>query len=85
MHVKFSLSRWQLIAWLIGLLLVTPLAQGANYVVTAAYDCGPGTLYDAVEKANANPGKDTITLASGITEITYDCRGWAGNDSSDNF
>lgn len=25
MHVKFSLSRWQLIAWLIGLLLVTPL------------------------------------------------------------
>lgn len=25
MHVKFSLSRWQLLAWLIGLLLVTPL------------------------------------------------------------
>ncbi|GGE90769.1 ABC transporter permease [Pseudoalteromonas gelatinilytica] len=25
MHVKFSLSRWQLTAWLIGLLLVTPL------------------------------------------------------------
>lgn len=25
MHVKFSLSRWQFLAWLIGLLLVTPL------------------------------------------------------------
>ena len=57
MHVKFSLSRWQVLTWLIGLLLVTPLGfllfeslQGGSDVFqhlfdTVLWDYTRNTLY----------------------------------------
>jgi len=39
----------------------------STYTVTSLADAGPGSLRDAVEQANANPGPDTINFAAGLT------------------
>ncbi len=36
--------------------------QAASYVVTSTANSGAGTLRDAMQQANANPGEDTITF-----------------------
>ena len=57
-----------------------------TYTVTVATDCGSGSIVDAVAKANANPGKDTIDFASGIKRITFpNCEGSASYDPSDSY
>ena len=44
-------------------------AGAANFTVTAASMCGTGSLKEAVTKANASAGPDTIGFAAGIKEI----------------
>jgi len=59
---------WRRVAPIVGLLgaLALPaVSQAATYVVTATADSGAGSLRAAISDANASPGADTITFASG--------------------
>jgi predicted outer membrane repeat protein len=48
----------------LGVLLCTALGVKAEtFMVTSLHDAGPGTLREAVERANGNPGEDTIRFA----------------------
>ena len=48
----------------------TAQAAGTVYTVTSIQDSGPGTLREAIELANANPGKDTVVFAAPEDTIT---------------
>ena len=55
-------------AMLFGLLLLkTHTALAATYNVTANTCQGPGSIVEAIQLANANPGSDTIEFAAGLT------------------
>lgn len=41
---------------------VTPSSTQSNFVVTSSADDGPGSLREAIDLANANPGADSITF-----------------------
>ena len=54
-----SALRW----WLLCLgLAMAAATHAATFVVTNTNDAGPGSLRDAIEKANAAQGADTITF-----------------------
>ena len=42
--------------------------HAANYVVTTTEDNVSGSLRQAIQNANQNPGPDTITLSPGLRE-----------------
>ena len=44
-------------------------AEAAGFVVTTMADGGAGSLRDAIDQANANPGPDTITVPAGTYTI----------------
>ena len=48
-------------------LLASPALLAATYQVTNIGDSGAGSLRDAINQANANPGADTITFSSSVT------------------
>ena len=50
-----------------GVLIPVTGASAATINVTTTTDGGPGSLRDAFDQANANPGADTIVLAAGAT------------------
>jgi predicted outer membrane repeat protein len=52
--------RWFGIGAALGLLLAPGLAQADTYTVVNNADSGPGSLREAIDTANANPGADTI-------------------------
>jgi hypothetical protein len=52
------------------LLLFTVSASADVFQVTSNADFGAGTLRDAIDQANANPGPDEITFADGLGTIT---------------
>ncbi|WP_343762917.1 DUF11 domain-containing protein, partial [Gangjinia marincola] len=65
------------------LLLLSSLSYSATFTVTNTNDAGPGSLRDAINQANANPGLDiiefdlslagqTIFLTSGVITVTDD-------------
>jgi hypothetical protein len=57
--------------WLIpALLLVASAAQADVFHVTSNADFGAGTLRNAIDQANANPGPDEITFAEALGTIT---------------
>ena len=54
-------------------------AEAAGFAVTTTADGGAGSLRDAIDQANANPGPDTITVPAGTYTITI-----AGATEDDN-
>ena len=48
---------------------IEPRVLLSTYTVTNLNDSGPGSLRDAIQQANANPGPDTITFKAGIAGI----------------
>jgi len=54
-------------ALLTGLLTVTQPARATNYVVTNTNNSGKGSLRQAINSANTNPGADTITFDAAAT------------------
>ncbi len=48
-------------------LLLSPTVLAASFQVTSTADSGTGSLRDAINQANANPGADTITFNSSVT------------------
>lgn len=61
----------------VGLAGTHPSAHAAGFAVTTTADGGAGSLRDAIDQANANPGPDTITVPAGTYTITL-----AGDDSA---
>lgn len=60
-----------------GAIVVTaaPAAAATTYHVTSSACLGPGTLVDAIGKANANPGADIIKLDVAVTDwYLGDCK-----------
>ncbi len=53
-----------LLVLLAGLLTMTQAARAATYVVTNSNNSGPGSLRQAINGANDNPGPDTINFAA---------------------
>lgn len=51
---------------MIGLTLTDNVAHASSFSVTTTTDGGPGSLRDAIDQANANPGPDTINVPAGI-------------------
>lgn len=41
-------------------------AEGATFSVTSTSCTGPGSIVEAIDQANANPGPDTISITSGL-------------------
>ena len=54
----------------VGLASTHPAAHAAGFAVTTTADGGAGSLRDAIDQANANPGPDTITVPAGTYTIT---------------
>jgi hypothetical protein len=55
---------------LVGIVVADDAAHATGYVVTTTTDGGPGSLRDAIDQANANPGADTITVPAGTYTLT---------------
>ena len=74
-------------AWLL-LPLVTLLPGGTSRAANVAVTCDTGALRDAIRTANANPGPDTLRLATGCTYLfteagdTTDLGFWYGPTAS---
>jgi hypothetical protein len=47
--------------------LFAPAAEAGTFTVTELDDSGPGTLRQAVDDANGNPGADVITFEAGLS------------------
>ena len=45
---------------------VSAAAVGTTYTVTSTSCTGPGSITEAMAKANADPGEDTITFTPGL-------------------
>mgnify|MGYP001813383356 FL=1 len=61
---------WSCFTAVFCLALVSPGLSAATYTVTQGACEGAGSLRDAVNQANANPGKDFIGFDSSITTVT---------------
>jgi hypothetical protein len=48
-------------------------AVGNTYNVTSTSCTGPGSIYHAIQDANANPGSDTIVISPGLNINMNDC------------
>lgn len=71
MNKQYSKQITAKTGWLIpALLLVASAAQADVFHVTSNADFGAGTLRNAIDQANANPGPDEITFADGLGTIT---------------
>ncbi|AXV66253.1 iron ABC transporter permease [Pseudoalteromonas lipolytica] len=62
MHVKFSLSRWQLIAWFIGLLLVTPL----GFLLVESLQGGSDVFQHLFDTVLWDYTRNTLFLIAGV-------------------
>ena len=63
-------------------LLTAPSLQGATFTVSNTADAGPGSLRDAVNNANQNPGPDEILFASDVSgTIHLESEGFEIQDS----
>lgn len=70
--------------------IITPLALimsnstwAATFNVTSDSCSGTGSIADALQQANANPGPDTIEFTPGLTiRVTDGACGVSGNDPS---
>jgi hypothetical protein len=69
-------------ALLTGLLAVTQPARADTYEVENTNDSGPGSLREAINLANINPGADTITFAAAIDGIPIVLAGAADEDAN---
>lgn len=64
----WSFGRYALLLLVVGFWLSCPgvaAAGGATFTVTNTAEAGPGSLTDAIDAANANPGLDTIAFSIG--------------------
>ena len=67
----------RLLTVFIFLLGLPTLLHAATYTVTQGGCAGAGSLREAVEQANANPGKDTVTFDASVTKVvpTFEATG----------
>lgn len=70
-------------ASLLGIALTDGSATAATYTVTTTADGGPGSLRDAIDQANANPGADTISIPAGTYTIGLAGAGEESNATGD--
>ena len=57
------------IAGALGATLMTSPASATTFTVTTITEFGPGSLRNAIDDANNNPGVDTITFAGNVTGL----------------
>ena len=56
---------------ILGALLVSQVTFGEAFIVSHPGDSGPGSLAHAIEKANQQPGEDTIRFVSDLFQAPY--------------
>lgn len=70
---------------LLSAICLPQLAMGNTYPVTSTQCTGPGSIVDAMDLANANPGTDTISIAAGLTIDAGTCPHPPGRFDDVNF
>lgn len=65
-----ALTATSLLLGTAGALAVAAPAQAATYTVTSTADGGSGSLREAIDLANANPGADTIDFSAALLNAT---------------